>query len=143
MDYFSTQLEPLTFFTEDEDGDRGLFLLDYDPCSTSKALSSLVATVFFHSEENLHSMSKLVSEVETQYSQAASLGKELPPDERKLSGSRELPAKNRVSLWNKLLATQLQGPEKLVACPSQDETVALEWELWEEGAFILVTFYHT
>lgn len=44
----------------------------------------------------------------------------------------------------KLLATQLQGPEKLVVCslPLQDETVVLEWELGEEGAFIPVTFYH-
>lgn len=32
-----------------------------------------------------------------------------------------------------LLVTQLQGQELLVACTSQEEIVAIEWELWGEG----------
>lgn len=62
-------------------------------------LSGLVATSFlpFGMEPPLYEQT-VVSEVETQCSQPASPGEELPPYEWRLSWSRELPAWKRVSV---------------------------------------------
>lgn len=69
------------------------------PCSTSQVLSALVTSslLTFGMEPPLH----VVWELETQYSQPASPGVQLPPCEWRHSEAKELPAGNRGPALNK------------------------------------------